>query len=66
MPRAPRFVRRVAQLGLERLDGFEVQLQFPDQASAWDPYVQLQVAVPGRRLRGVVLAIEPVLDLKFA
>ena len=66
VPRAPRLVRRVAQLGLERLNLFEVQLQLPDQTGAWDPYVQLQVAVPGRGLRGVVLAVEPVLDLKFA
>ena len=66
VPRAPRLVRRVAQLGLERFNCFEVQLQLPDQADAWDPYVQLQVAVPSRGLGGVVLAVEAVLDLKFA
>ena len=66
MPRAARLICRVAQLGLERLNRYEVQLQLPDQAGAWDPYVQLQVAVPGRGLGGVVLAVEAVLNLKFA
>ena len=63
---SPRLVCRVAKLGLKRFDCFEVQLQLPDQAGAWDPYVQLQVAVPGRGLCSVVLAVESVFNLRFA
>ena len=58
----PRAVVRVAELGLEVLDGCEVDLQLPDQLGPGDHDAELQVAVPRRLVGRVVLAVEAVLD----
>ena len=62
VPGPARGVGIVAKLGLELFNRFEVDLQLPDQPGLGDHDVELQVAVPRRRVFRIVIAVEAVLD----